>query len=281
MCKPMFQEDNICVNLFNNMEFVWFHRFCIWIVIVGILPTQLLDCDSGYILLFNAIDLSKKKKNREIYNLVSVPKIQTQLLFPPFNGFRMPLLLKGGKLKCLTFQLHMEKLQWGFPGIGRYFLVWTFNYEGLAFFQFEMIWSPLCTQVSVQEAKKTVDLWYSDRKEVLTWQEERKKEAREKNCVHTLLGRARQFPSVAHATNSQKGHIERAAINTPVQVCPFFLFFMLPISHGLISSLALFPIPLPEEKIKRFATPFYHLYIICPKLCGFAWWVCCAGVWWV
>ncbi|KAL4619143.1 hypothetical protein ACB092_06G058600 [Castanea dentata] len=73
-------------------------------------------------------------------------------------------------------------------------------------------------KVSVQEAKKTVDLWYSDRKEVLTWQEERKKEAREKNCVHTLLGRARQFPSVANATNSQKGHIERAAINTPVQV---------------------------------------------------------------
>ncbi|KAF3960617.1 hypothetical protein CMV_014685 [Castanea mollissima] len=72
-------------------------------------------------------------------------------------------------------------------------------------------------KVSVQEAKKTVDLWYSDRKEVLTWQEERKKEAREKNCVHTLLGRARQFPSVANATNSQKGHIERAAINTPVQ----------------------------------------------------------------
>lgn len=72
-------------------------------------------------------------------------------------------------------------------------------------------------KVSVQEAKKTVDLWYSDRKEVLNWQEERKKEAREKNCVHTLLGRARQFPSVAHATNSQKGHIERAAINTPVQ----------------------------------------------------------------
>lgn len=72
-------------------------------------------------------------------------------------------------------------------------------------------------KVSVQEAKKTVDLWYSDRKEVLNWQEERKKEAREKNCVHTLLGRARQFPSVAHATYSQKGHIERAAINTPVQ----------------------------------------------------------------
>lgn len=59
---------------------------------------------------------------------------------------------------------------------------------------------------------------------MLTWQEERKKEAREKNCVHTLLGRARQFPSVANATNSQKGHIERAAINTPVQVCPFFHF---------------------------------------------------------
>lgn len=35
--------------------------------------------------------------------------------------------------------------------------------------------------------------------------------------VHTLLGRARIFPSVSGASSSQKGHIERAAINTPVQ----------------------------------------------------------------
>ncbi|KAJ7960733.1 DNA polymerase I [Quillaja saponaria] len=72
-------------------------------------------------------------------------------------------------------------------------------------------------KVSVKEAKKTVDLWYGDRKEVLEWQEERKKEANIYHRVHTLLGRARRFPSMHQATNYQKGHIERAAINTPVQ----------------------------------------------------------------
>ncbi|KOM46500.1 hypothetical protein LR48_Vigan07g020400 [Vigna angularis] len=72
-------------------------------------------------------------------------------------------------------------------------------------------------KVSVKDAKKTVDLWYNDRKEVLQWQEERKKEAHELHCVHTLLGRARRFPLMAQANKYQKGHIERAAINTPVQ----------------------------------------------------------------
>ncbi|XAR67464.1 DNA-directed DNA polymerase [Bertholletia excelsa] len=72
-------------------------------------------------------------------------------------------------------------------------------------------------KVSVEEAEETVERWYNDRKEVLIWQEERKKEARQKGCVHTLLGRARQFPSMKHATRSQKNHIQRAAINTPVQ----------------------------------------------------------------
>ncbi|GFZ07436.1 polymerase gamma 2 [Actinidia rufa] len=73
-------------------------------------------------------------------------------------------------------------------------------------------------KVSVKEAKATVDLWYNERKEVQDWQDERKKEAREHGCVHTLLGRARQFPSMKHASPYQKGHIERAAINAPVQV---------------------------------------------------------------
>lgn len=76
----------------------------------------------------------------------------------------------------------------------------------------------LHSQVSVKEAKETVDLWYKERKEVLKWQEERKQEAHEKHCVYTLLGRARRFPSLVNASNSQRSHIERAAINTPVQV---------------------------------------------------------------
>lgn len=77
-------------------------------------------------------------------------------------------------------------------------------------------------QVSLKEAEETVKRWYSDRKEVLNWQELRKKEAREKGHVHTLLGRARKFPSAS--TYAQRGHIERAAINTPVQVREVFMF---------------------------------------------------------
>ncbi|XP_024033138.1 DNA polymerase I A, chloroplastic/mitochondrial isoform X2 [Citrus clementina] len=72
-------------------------------------------------------------------------------------------------------------------------------------------------KVSVEEAKKTVDLWYNERQEVLTWQEARKKESRIDNHVHTLLGRARRFPAIKSLTRSQRNHIERAAINTPVQ----------------------------------------------------------------
>ncbi|KAK8951116.1 hypothetical protein KSP39_PZI003355 [Platanthera zijinensis] len=72
-------------------------------------------------------------------------------------------------------------------------------------------------KVSLNEAKETVRLWYNDRKEVLKWQQERKKDVLTKQCVHTLLGRARRFPSIANASYAHKGHIERAAINTPVQ----------------------------------------------------------------
>ncbi|XP_058093524.1 DNA polymerase I B, chloroplastic/mitochondrial isoform X2 [Magnolia sinica] len=72
-------------------------------------------------------------------------------------------------------------------------------------------------KVSVKEARETVNLWYKERREVLSWQQERKKEAHTKQCVYTLLGRTRRFPSLAHASNSHRGHIERAAINTPVQ----------------------------------------------------------------
>ena len=73
-------------------------------------------------------------------------------------------------------------------------------------------------KVSVSEARETVARWYSDRAEVLKWQEARKQEARKIGCVYTLLGRARTFPSTKNASPSQRGHIERAAINTPVQV---------------------------------------------------------------
>jgi DNA polymerase I len=77
----------------------------------------------------------------------------------------------------------------------------------------------------VKEAKNTVDLWYNDRKEVLKWQQKRKKEAFEFGCVYTLLGRARRFPEIfLGRRNYYKGHIERAAINTPVQVLYSFKY---------------------------------------------------------
>lgn len=50
------------------------------------------------------------------------------------------------------------------------------------------------------------------------WQQKRKKQAAEERCVYTLLGRARRFPSMYQVSGAQRGHIERAAINTPVQV---------------------------------------------------------------
>jgi DNA polymerase I len=44
--------------------------------------------------------------------------------------------------------------------------------------------------------------------------------AQERCEVYTLLGRSRRFPNMAHVTSGQRGHIERAAINAPVQVIP-------------------------------------------------------------
>ncbi|XP_010545542.1 PREDICTED: DNA polymerase I A, chloroplastic/mitochondrial [Tarenaya hassleriana] len=70
-------------------------------------------------------------------------------------------------------------------------------------------------KVSVEEAQETVNLWYNDRQEVRKWQEKRKKEAIDDGYVLTLLGRARKFPT--YRSRAQRNHIERAAINTPVQ----------------------------------------------------------------
>jgi len=60
----------------------------------------------------------------------------------------------------------------------------------------------------MKEAMRTVDLWYNDRKEVLKWQEERKKEAYEFQKVHTLLGRAWRFPEIDLDHSYHRGHIE-------------------------------------------------------------------------
>ncbi|EAZ05778.1 hypothetical protein OsI_28011 [Oryza sativa Indica Group] len=72
-------------------------------------------------------------------------------------------------------------------------------------------------KVEVREARDTLKLWYRDRKEVSAWQKKQKAFALEKCEVYTLLGRSRQFPNMTHAGPGQKGHVERAAINAPVQ----------------------------------------------------------------
>ncbi|KAM3390870.1 hypothetical protein ACQJBY_012474 [Aegilops geniculata] len=72
-------------------------------------------------------------------------------------------------------------------------------------------------KVSKREADDTLDLWYSDRKEVKSWQREQKELAYEKSEVYTLLGRSRRFPNIASVSSKQWKHIERAAINAPVQ----------------------------------------------------------------
>lgn len=86
-------------------------------------------------------------------------------------------------------------------------------------------------QVSIEEARGTLKLWYKDRKEVLKWQEEQKAKALEKQVVHTLLGRARNFPWVASDSKAIKNHNLRAAINAPVQVGWFHAYgFMFQLS---------------------------------------------------
>ncbi|KAM0845342.1 hypothetical protein ACQ4PT_056439 [Festuca glaucescens] len=72
-------------------------------------------------------------------------------------------------------------------------------------------------KVKLKEAHDTLDLWYRDRQEVLEWQTKQKDLAHEKSEVYTLLGRSRRFPNMAYLANNQKKHIERAAINAPVQ----------------------------------------------------------------
>jgi DNA polymerase-1 len=72
-------------------------------------------------------------------------------------------------------------------------------------------------KVSLDEAKQTLNLWYSDRPEVLAWQQERREEAHQTLRVHTLLGRTRHLPDVNSHNKLMRSHMERAAINTPVQ----------------------------------------------------------------
>ncbi|XP_042394575.1 DNA polymerase I A, chloroplastic-like isoform X3 [Zingiber officinale] len=72
-------------------------------------------------------------------------------------------------------------------------------------------------KIPIREAEETINLWYKGREEVLHWQNQQKMEARNNKFVKTLLGRSRHFPSLVNAGNAQRAHIDRMAINTPVQ----------------------------------------------------------------
>lgn len=71
--------------------------------------------------------------------------------------------------------------------------------------------------VSLQEAKDTLQRWYSDRPEVLQWQENTIRTARKTGYTKTLMGRYRPLPDISHSKPMMRGHAERAAINTPIQ----------------------------------------------------------------
>mmetsp|Transcript_4244 Transcript_4244/g.6316 ORF Transcript_4244/g.6316 Transcript_4244/m.6316 type:complete len:828 (-) Transcript_4244:169-2652(-) len=71
--------------------------------------------------------------------------------------------------------------------------------------------------VSRQEAQRTVDLWYSDRPEVLKWQDEQQEYALRTGLTRTLMGRYRTVSGIWSKDQKVRSHYLRAAINTPIQ----------------------------------------------------------------
>ncbi|GAQ90985.1 DNA polymerase I superfamily [Klebsormidium nitens] len=72
-------------------------------------------------------------------------------------------------------------------------------------------------KVTLEEAQETVKLWYAARQEVKRWQKARIEEAKKTGYVPTLLGRRRRLPDINSRNRLLESHMERAAINTPVQ----------------------------------------------------------------
>jgi len=71
--------------------------------------------------------------------------------------------------------------------------------------------------VSIDEANEMLRAWYADRPEVEAWQRETKASARRTGATRTLLGRYRKLPGIDGRNGAVRGHMERAAINTPIQ----------------------------------------------------------------
>ncbi|KAL1510633.1 hypothetical protein AB1Y20_006934 [Prymnesium parvum] len=70
--------------------------------------------------------------------------------------------------------------------------------------------------VSIDEAKQMLLAWYADRPEVRQWQEETIAKAHAYGHTRTLMGRYRKLNGI-NGPPQIRGHLERAAINTPIQ----------------------------------------------------------------
>jgi len=71
--------------------------------------------------------------------------------------------------------------------------------------------------VSIDEAKDTLQRWYDGRPEVRDWQQRVLDIARREGATRTLMGRYRDLPHINSSNRGLRGHAERAAINTPIQ----------------------------------------------------------------
>ena len=71
--------------------------------------------------------------------------------------------------------------------------------------------------VSVRQAQELLDKWYAARPEVKAWQEETIRIAHAKQYSQTLMGRRRNLYQINSESAAVQKHMERAAINTPVQ----------------------------------------------------------------
>ena len=70
---------------------------------------------------------------------------------------------------------------------------------------------------SVEEAEQTLAAWYADRPEVKAWQQRTIEEAHRSGYTRTLMGRYRLLKGINSRDRALRGHMERAAINTPIQ----------------------------------------------------------------
>ena len=71
--------------------------------------------------------------------------------------------------------------------------------------------------VSIGEAKDTLNRWYADRPEVLLWQNYTIQNAHKTGSTKSIMGRYRILPDINSNNSQLRSHSERAAINTPIQ----------------------------------------------------------------